>query len=160
MQEVFRRIQAGDTDVPEGARLMLEQAMPQIEQADIAIMLAPGDKGHNVNMVAAPFSPTPTLDEVLTGLEPMLRQQFEGMYPGVQFGESGAAKLGSIDALLFPYSYIVNDVTYHQIQYYAFYEDQQYVMTFTWVGPTDEELAQLEAIEAQTVASLVPMPKE
>lgn len=159
MDAVFEAIAAGETELSEAGIQMLENARQQIEQSDIAMMLSHYENGHNVNIVASPMDPIPTVEQALEQLAPLLKQQYEQMFPNLNMVDSGSlSQVGGIDSLQVVYEFGGGDVPYTQTQYYTFVQGMQYVITFTWIGPTDEELAQLEAHREHMLESFVPAP--
>lgn len=137
---------------------MLENVMPQIEQLDIVLFISSLGDGSNFNVAVSPFSPTPDFALVMKELPDALRPQYEGMFPGMEFEQALASKMGGMDALRFDYHFISDGRVHQQIQYFLFHKDQQYVLTFTWVDPAPEGLEQRESLMASTAASFVPAP--
>ncbi len=159
IQIIFDAIEAGKTELSEAGIQILAQARPQIETHDLAMMVAPVSSGHNVNVVASHMGATPSVEAAIQQLAPQLKTQQEAMFPNLQWLDEGSiVQMNGLDAMRIAYSFEGKGLLYTQNQYYLFANDNQHVITFTWIGPTEDELVQLEAHKEHLLETFVPAP--
>lgn len=156
---VFDAIAAGETELSQAGIQMMEQARQEIELNDIALVISPTLNGHSVNVLASPMDPLPTVQQAQEQLAPLLKQQYEQMFTGLKMLDEGSViQVGGLEAMKVAYAFTGAGQEYTQNQYYFFTNGHQYIFTFTWVSPTGEELALLEAHGQHMLESFAPAP--